>query len=109
MATITKVKKADGTTRYRVRVVVGHRPDGTAIQQMRTYAPQRKAETEGAKWEADVARGTSGNGARMLLGAYLAEWLERSARRVRPITLHGYRYFVAYYITPMPLNATARD
>ena len=109
MATITKVKKADGTTRYRVRVVVGHRPDGTAIQQMRTYATKREAESEGAKWEADVARGTSGNGARMLLGAYLAEWLERSARRVRPITLHGYRYFVAHYITPMPLNATTRD
>ena len=100
MATITKVKKTDGTTRYRVRVVVGHRPDGTALQQMRTYATKREADTEGAKWEADVARGTAGNGARMLLGAYLAEWLERGARRVRPITLHGYRYLVDHCITP---------
>jgi len=100
MATITKVKKADGSTRYRVRVVVGHRPDGTAIQQMRTYATKREAEAEGAKWEADVARGTAGNGAKMLLGAYLAEWLERSARRVRPITLYGYRYLVDHCISP---------
>ncbi len=103
MATITKVKKADGSTRYRVRVVVGHRPDGTAIQQMRTYATKRESESEGAKWEADVARGTAGNGARMLLGAYLAEWLERSARRVRPITLYGYRYLVDHYINPTSL------
>ncbi len=103
MATITKVKKTDGTTRYRVRVVVGHRPDGTALQQMRTYATKREAETEGAKWEADVARGTAGNGAPMLLGAYLTEWLERSARRVRPITLFGYRYIMEHTVMPTPL------
>ena len=54
----------------------------------------REAEAEGAKWEADVARGTTGTGAKITLGVYLAEWLQRSARRVRPITLHGYRYLV---------------
>src|SRR5579859_8078186 len=103
MATISKVKSKDGSVRYRVRVVTGHRPDGTAIQQMRTYTTKREAETEGAKWEADVARGTSGTGARVTLGDYLTEWLNRSAKRVRPITLHGYRYIVEHCIMPAPL------
>ncbi len=103
MATITKFKTKDGSIRYRMRVVTGHRPDGTAIQQMRTYTTKREAETEGSKWEADIARGTAGTGSKITLGEYLAEWLDRSARRVRPITLHGYRYLVAHCITPAPL------
>jgi integrase len=103
MSTITKVKLQDGSVRYRARVVVGHRPDGTAIQQRRTYATKREAEVESAKLEADVARGAAGQGAKILIGKYLEEWLERSARRVRPITLHGYRYLVAHCITPAPL------
>jgi integrase len=107
MATISKVKYADGTVKHRLRVVVGHRPDGTAIQQMRTYNTKREAETEGAKWEADVSRGTAGTGSKLLLSEYLKEWLERSARRVRPITLHGYRYLVAHCITPAPLARVA--
>jgi integrase len=84
-------------------VVTGHRPDGTAIQERRTYTTKREAEVESAKLEADVARGAAGQGAKILLGKYLEEWLERSARRVRPITLAGYRYLVERCIATAPL------
>src|SRR5579871_3069484 len=99
MVGIKKVLTKDGETRYRVRVVTGHKPDGTAIREMRTYNTRREAETESAKWEADVARGVTGTGSRLLLGAYLDQWLDRRGRRVRQSTLHSYRAIVAQYMT----------
>jgi integrase len=105
MATIKKVRNRDGSYSYRVRVVVGRRTNGSAIQEMRTFSTRREAEVEGAKWEADVARGTNTSGAKITVGEYLNEWLERSARRVRPITLASYRYLVQHCITPTPLAA----
>jgi hypothetical protein len=35
---------------------------------------RREAETEGARWEANVARGTASTSAQILLGKYLEEW-----------------------------------
>jgi len=51
VATITKITTSKGETRYRVRIVIGHKQDGTAIQQMRTFHTRREADQEARKWE----------------------------------------------------------
>lgn len=98
MATISKIETSKGETRYRARVVVGHRPDGSAKQELRTFATKREATRWAAQQEADVARGTAVADAKMSLGAYLDAWLARSERRVRESTLSSYRWQVGRWI-----------
>ena len=46
MATITKTANGKGETRYRVRVVVGYRSDGSAIQQMQSFRTKKDRSLE---------------------------------------------------------------
>jgi integrase len=100
MATITKVTTSKGEVRYRVRVVIGHKPDGTPVQQMRTYRTSKEANAEARKWESDRDQGMSVHAGKVRTGDYVRGWLERAAKRVRPSTMHGYRYIVGRYILP---------
>ena len=77
---------------WEARVVVGRKPDGTPDQQSLRFMTKREAQKEAAKLEAEVAQGTGGRDSKMLLSAYMTEWLTRSERRVRPITMAGYRW-----------------
>lgn len=109
MATITKTSTTKNEVRYRVRVVTGHRPDGTAIQQMRTYRTEREAKTEVARWEAGIANGTQVATPRQSVADLLKDWLARSAARVRPSTLSGYSYTVEHYVLPRVATLQMRD
>jgi integrase len=106
VATITKVTTSKGEVRYRVRAVVGHRPDGTAKQELRTCATKKEALAWAAQREADVARGVAVADTRTTLGQYLGEWLTRSERRVRPITVAGYRWLIERWIVGTELAST---
>jgi integrase len=109
MATIRKVKNKDGSMSYRVRVVVGHKDDGTPKQQMRTYPTRREADAASRSMETDRDRGGDIAAKRMRMGAYLDDWLARAAMRVRPSTLHGYRYAVEHHIRPGLGGLVVRD
>ena len=99
MATITKTTTSKGETRYRVRVVVGYRPDGTAIQEMQSFRTTREAQAWARVQETAREHGTLATGAgKLTLGEYLEQWLARSERRVRPITLAGYRYMLKKHV-----------
>ena len=100
MATITKTKTSKGKVRYRMRVVVGHKPDGTPIQRMRTFDTSREAVTAAKSWETDRDRGVGGEVSKLRMGDYVRSWLERAAKRVRPSTLYGWQYMVDHHIMP---------
>ncbi len=68
MATIAKVQRKDGGTSYRVRVVTGHKPDGTSIQQMRTYHSRREADAASRSMETDRDRGLSIDAKKVRMG-----------------------------------------
>src|SRR5690348_14391014 len=100
MATITPTTTSKGEKRYHVRVVVGHKPDGTPIQRMRTFRKSKEAEAAAKSWETDRDRGVGADSTKVRTGDYLKQWLERTAKRVRPSTLYGYRYVVDHQIMP---------
>jgi len=100
MATITKTTNGKGETRYRVRVVTGHRVDGSAIQSMRTFRTKAEASAEAARWEANLQRGLVADDNRERFGAFTEKWYTRAAKHVRPSTLAGYRYCLDRHILP---------
>jgi integrase len=107
MATITKTTTSKGETRYRVRVVVGYRPDGTAIQRMRSFRTSKEANAWGRAQETAREQGTLATQAHTLtLGEYVGQWLTRSERRVRPITLAGYRYMLHRHVLTATIAQT---
>ena len=83
MATITKTTTSTGEVRYRVRVVVGHKPDGTPIQRMRTFKKSKDAEAAARQWEADRDRGLHADPGKMRLGEFAAQWLARKSKQAR--------------------------
>ena len=105
MATITKIETSKGETRYRVRVVVGHRPNGAAKQELRTFATRKEATAWGAQREPTWPAASAVADAKTTVGRYLDEWLNRSERRVRPITMAGYRWLVERWITGSDLDS----
>jgi integrase len=100
MASIKKCTNGDGSISYRVRIVVGHKSDGTPIQGMRSCRTRKDADTLARQWETDRDRGLRGDPGKVRVGEYVQGWMLRSAKRVRPSTLAGYRYLIDRYIMP---------
>lgn len=109
MATITKVTTSAGEVRYRVRVVTGHKADGSPIQQMRTFKTSREAEKAARAWETAIDQGITADASKIRLAAYLAEWLARAGKRVRPSTFTDYKYTVEHYLLPRVGGLSLRD
>jgi len=89
MASITKVKNEDGTSSYCVRVVAGHRPDGTPIRRMRTFRLRKEADSRGREQGQARERGTQVDAGHTTLGEYLRQWLCRCQARVQGGDLAG--------------------
>ncbi len=100
MATITKTANSKGETCYRVRVVTGHRADGSAIQRMRTFRTKAEATAEAARWETNLKRGYTAEDNRERFGAFVDKWFARAGKHDRPSTLAGYRYSLDRHILP---------
>lgn len=99
MAHLSEYKKKDGTTVYRVRVVIGYRTDGAPIQESRTFVTKTEAKKAAKAWETQIAQGISGSTTKTTLGAYLQEWLHRKGRSARPITVTNYAWLINHTIT----------
>jgi hypothetical protein len=92
----------DGTVSWRVRVDMVDPVTGKRRQPQRTYKTKREAEAGMAQWLVEIERGTAVVNSRMTVGAYMAYWLDTSARhRVRPTTLESYEQKVRLYIVPV--------
>jgi integrase len=76
---------------------------------MRTYDTRREAGIEGAKWEAEIARGQTADAGKLRLSDYLKEWLGRAAKRVRPSTFSDYQYTIEHYLLPQVGGLTLRQ
>lgn len=100
MANITRVKTKAGETRYRVRVVTGHTPEGKAITTMRTFHTAKEATDAARKWEVDIRHGTAGDSGKMRTNEFMRGWLARAEKRVEPSTMHGYREVTGRYLLP---------
>ena len=109
MATISKTSTTKNEVRYRVRVVTSYAPDGTPKQTMRTFNTKREAENWAKAEELRVAQGLVADPGRIALRAYLDEWLDRSAKRIRPSSLAGYRALLARYVFPHIGGLLLRD
>ena len=109
MASITKATTGKGETRYKVRVVTGYAPSGDPMQEQRTFKLKREAETWGKQRETEIERGLGGDGGKVRLAEFLAQWLERGAKRVRPSTMIDYRYQVEKRILPALGGVYLRD
>ena len=113
MASITKVKNEDGTSSYRVRVVAGHRPDGTTIQRMRTFRLRKEADSWGREQDQARERGTQVDAGRTTLGEYLRQRLCRCQARVQGgdlagSTLAGYKMIMERYVLAGSPHASER-
>jgi integrase len=101
MATITKVTTSKGEVRHRVRVVVGHKPDGKPIQKMRICRTSKEASAEARRWETDRDQGLAVDAGKVRVGQYVQDWMGRGLAQGRRLsTLHGYREVVDRFIVP---------
>ncbi len=76
---------------WRLRVVVGYRPDGQPRQASRTVrGTQRVAETELAKFVTQAESGDTPMVGTMTLGAYLEKWMEHVRAHRQPDTTRNY-------------------
>lgn len=88
---IRKVTLKDGSTRYRVVVDVGTRPDGRRDQRTSTHRTLKEARVRLSETRVAVGQGTYVRPGRETLDAHLDSWLE--SKRLdgkRPATLRGY-------------------
>jgi integrase len=106
MAYLYERPKKDGSIAYYARVVTGYKPDGTPLQESRTYASKKERATAVKAWETEIARGMTGGNAKMILADYLDEWLARKARSAQPITVAGYRWLIGHTMTGTALART---
>ncbi len=91
----------DGTVSWRVRVDMVDPVTGKRRQPQRTYKTKREAEAGMAQWLVEIDRGTAVERSNMMLGEYLAYWLDSVAQhRVRPTTLASYRQIIRNRIAP---------
>jgi integrase len=85
--TITETKP--GT--WRLRAVVGYRPDGQPRQASKTvYGTRRVAQTELAKFVAQAESNEAPMVGAMTLGAYLEQWMEHVRAHRQPDTTRNY-------------------
>jgi integrase len=107
MATITPVGEGKDV-QYRVRAVVGYKPNGDPIQRMRTFKKERDAKAWGREMDTARERGTLVNAGKLTLGDYMTQWLDRCERRLRGNTVANYRDVVRLYILPDTAVGQAR-
>lgn len=87
---IRKVTLADGTTRYRVVVDVGRKPDGKRAQRTATFSRRREAVEWLAATRQSVNTGNYIAPARTTLAEHVEAWLA-GRRGLRPATVRNYR------------------
>lgn len=86
---IRKLTLADGTTRYRVVVDVGRKPDGKRAQRTATFGRRKDAVAWLAETRQTVNTGSYVAPARITLGEHLDGWLS-GRRGLRPATVRNY-------------------
>lgn len=86
---IRKVRLRDGSTRYRVVVDVGRKPDGSRAQRTATFQRRWEAREWLTETRRTVSTGTYVAPTRVTLGQHLDAWLA-GRRGLRPGTVRGY-------------------
>ena len=83
--------EARGPGAWRLRVVVGYRPDGQPRQASRTvHGTRRKAQSELAKFLAEAERDEAPLVGNMTVAAYLDRWMEHVRAHRQPDTTRNY-------------------
>ncbi|NVN51685.1 site-specific integrase [Mycolicibacterium hippocampi] len=88
---ITLHEATNGTKSYWFVVDTGTRPDGSRDRQRFTYRTKAEAQREYRRITTEVASGTYVRRHRVTVAEFLTEWLD-SRRKIRPVTLAGYRH-----------------
>lgn len=88
---ITKHTAKNGTTSYWFVVDTGTRPDGSRDRQRFTYRTKAEAQREYRRITTEVASGTYVRRHKATVAEFLTEWLD-GRRKIRPVTLTGYRH-----------------
>ena len=88
-----------GIPRYRVRLDAGLGPDGQRRQIRSVHDTLSAARAHVAAHRVDLERGVLVTPDRQSFAEYATAWLATRARRVRPVTLTGYRTAIAHAVT----------
>ncbi|BBY76593.1 hypothetical protein MPRF_34920 [Mycolicibacterium parafortuitum] len=88
---ITKHTAKNGTASYGFVVDTGTRPDGSRDRQRFTYRTKAEAQREYRRITTEVASGTYVRRHKVTVAEFLTDWLD-SRRKIRPVTLTGYRH-----------------
>ena len=86
---IRKISLADGSTRYRVVVNAGRRPDGSRSQRTSTHRTRKEARAWLTSIRSSLTDGTYVPSTQTRLSEHLDQWLE-GKRDIRPSTRRGY-------------------
>ena len=86
---IRKISLADGSTRYRVVVNAGRKPDGSRAQRTSTHRSRKEARAWLAAIRSSLTDGTYVPSTQTRLSEHLDQWLE-GKRDIRPSTRRGY-------------------
>lgn len=88
---ITKHTAKNGTKSHWFVVDTGTRPDGSRDRQRFTYRTLKEAQREYRRITTEIASGTYVRRQKITVAEFLNEWLD-SRRKIRPVTLTGYRH-----------------
>ena len=107
MASVQKVRLADSSTRWRVRVYIGRDPkSGKRKYVTRTFDRKKDADAEATRLERQKDLGALTAPSREPLAVYIVRWLDTVKEgRIRARTLHDYRAMVRRYIEEPPDGA----
>ena len=114
---ITKPRKGEpirltytkaGVPRYRVRLDAGLGPDGKRRQIRSVHDTLSAARAHVAAHRVDLERGVLVTPDRQSFADYAAAWLATRARRVRPVTLTGYRTAVGHAVAVFGAKSLAK-
>lgn len=107
MASVRKVKLADGATRWRVRVFMGRDSrTGKRTYVTRTFDRKKDADAEATRLERQKDLGALTTLSKENFATYLVRWLDTVKEgRVRARTLHDYRGMVRRYVEEPPEGA----
>jgi integrase len=87
---IDKVTLRNGAVRYRFRIDLGVKADGSRDRRFYTYRSYKEARAEYRRISTEVAAGTHVNRGRLTVAEHLEDWLA-GKRDIRPNTLRNYR------------------
>ncbi|MDF7665751.1 tyrosine-type recombinase/integrase [Bifidobacterium sp. ESL0745] len=95
-----KYTDSNGNERWRVRIDIGHYPNGNRKKKTVTAATYRECQAKAEELLNEIKQNGAPLDSRITLGDYADRWLEQKIHEVDPKTYTGYKTIVKYHLNP---------